>query len=684
LIHRFVVCAGVSLVTFLSSTTVFAQKFQEPTKEELQMTSDRLAPDAAAVFLDREETTDNQSHYISGYARIKVLTEKGKDWATVEVPYLAGSSATPIIEGRTIHPDGTVIPLVGKVSDLLIFKTNTNQVKAAFFNMPSVEVGSILEYKWMIPLTGNRSHSASNGDDEEYAASALAFSVPEWEVQRSIPIHRERFYFNPFSTYGTSPGGEHTTIAYYEDGEQASYLLFTQRLAAGAHVNKSPKGDYTLELRDVPAIRRESNSSPVNSIAYKVNFYFTPYPTAEDYWDHEGKRLAKELDKYANQSAKIKAAAAEIVVGADTPEAKARKIYDAVQALDNTDFSRTKSDSERRQLHLRKHVKNAENVWDEKRGSGNDLASLYLALARAAGLEAFGLRVVDRSERIFDSNYLSLRQLETLLVVLRIDGKDIYLDPGEKLCPFGQLHWSHTLAGGLAENLNHPVVTPQNLSKDGITAHNADVTLDTQGVIKGSVKILMNGPEALRWRQLNLTSSPDEVKHQFNEMLRKLLPEGIAGDLDHFQGLDTSATNLGAFVNVTGQLGTVTGKRITVPAFFFNSDPRTQFVNEATRESAIDLHYAEQVIDDVVFHLPDGFTVEGAPPSSQLPWSNQAAFVVTMTSTEGKIEIKQIFVRGFVMLDPKEYPSLLAFYRRLAATDQQEVILGKSAASGGS
>jgi hypothetical protein len=570
LFHRFVVWALVSLVTFLSSTSIFAQKFREPTKEELQMTSDRLAPDGSAVFLDLEETTDNQSHYISGYARIKVLTERGKYWATVEIPHLAGYSATPIIEGRTIHSDGTVIPLVGKVSDLLIFKTNANQVKAAFFNMPSVEVGSILEYKWMIPLTGNRSPGNRDGDDDEYAASALAFSVPEWEVQRSIPIHRERFYFNPFSTLGTNPAGEHTAIGYYEDGEQASYLLFTQRMPAGAQVNKSPKGDYTLELRDVPAIRSESNSIPVNSTAYKVGFYYTPYPTAGDYWANEGKRLGRELDRYANQSSKIRAAAAEIVAGADTPEAKARKIYDAVQALDNTDFSRTKGRSERRQLHLRRQAKNAENVWEEKSGSGNDLALLYLALVRASGLEAFGLKVVDRSERIFDSNYLSLRQLDALLVVVRIDGKEIYLDPGEKLCPFGQLHWSHTLAGGLAENLNHPVVTPQNLSKDGITAHSADLTIDAQGFIKGSMKIVMNGPEALRWRQLNLTSSPDEVKHQFNEMLRKLLPQGIAGDLDHFQALDTSATNLGAFLNVAGQLGTVTGKRVLVPAFFFN------------------------------------------------------------------------------------------------------------------
>jgi hypothetical protein len=38
------------------------------------------------MFLYREEVTDNFTHYVSSYARIKILTEGGKEWATVEVP----------------------------------------------------------------------------------------------------------------------------------------------------------------------------------------------------------------------------------------------------------------------------------------------------------------------------------------------------------------------------------------------------------------------------------------------------------------------------------------------------------------------------------------------------------------------------------------------------------------------
>ena len=676
--------AVLTLAALAQPIAGVAQKFQEPTKEELQMTSDPKAPGAPAVFLNREETTDNGSHYISEYARIKVLTELGKEWATVEVPYVPGYSEPPIIVGRTIHPDGTVVPLTGKASDLLVFKNHNNHVKAAVFNMPSVEVGSILEYKWSISLTGGKV-SGVMSDDEDVISGMLAGSTPEWDVQQPIFVHKEHFYWNPFS--GMEANALETTkenaVDYFVDGERANILLFTQRLPVGFTTTRSPKYDFTLDIQDVPAFNREANAPPEGAFRYQVRFFRTPYSSADVYWDNELKRWSKQLDQFATQSKAIQGAANQIVAGADTADAKARKLYDAVQALDNTDFTRAKSEAERKQLHLKKTPKKAEDVWGEKSGSGNDIAALYLALARAAGLQADGLKVSDRKQEIFDANYLSLYQLDDLLVVLHIDGKDIYLDPGQKLCPFGQLAWNNTLAGGLQQNAKAPVYTPPNLTKDAVTAHAADLTLDTRGGVTGTVKILMNGPAALHWRQLNLTADPDEVKKQFNESLQTLLPQGVSGEVGAFQGLDTSAGYLSAAVKVSGQLGTATGKRLLLPGFFFSTGAHTQFVAEEKRTAAVDLHFAEQVIDDAIYRLPAGYTVEAAPQPVQLPWPDRATLVVKTAPAPGVIDIKHIFARAFVLLDPKEYPALRDYYQKIAATDQQQLVLTAAAGAAG-
>ena len=52
------------------------------------MTSDPKAPGAPAVYLFREETTDDERHMWTMYARIKILKKEGIDkFADVTIPY---------------------------------------------------------------------------------------------------------------------------------------------------------------------------------------------------------------------------------------------------------------------------------------------------------------------------------------------------------------------------------------------------------------------------------------------------------------------------------------------------------------------------------------------------------------------------------------------------------------------
>jgi hypothetical protein len=659
-----------------------AQRFQEPTKEELQMTTDPKAPGASAVFLYREEVTDNANHFVSEYARIKVLTEAGKEWATVEVPY-SGGGTPPIITGRTIHADGTVVPLVGKPDDLLVTKSFRRHLRARVFNLPSVEVGSILEYKWTMAI-GEGEVIGQTSDMQGFMNSALASSIPSWDVQQDIFVHKERFYYNPLGDLEKNVIGNQAVTHYNSDGEIASYLLYSSHLPAGGHVQVSPRPDYTLEIQDVPAFQHELDALPELGRRFAVNFYYTPYLAADVYWNDEAKRWAKAIDRAAEPTTDLKAAAAQIVVGATTDEQKAAKLYDAVQALDNTAFSRERSEAERVQLGLRRQVRNAQDVWTEKRGTRNEIATLYLALARAAGLDSHAFAVADRSVRIFDPGYLSVDQLTVTLVVLRLSGNDVFVDPGEKLLPFGQLSWQHTLCGGLREtgdDVLHNAVTPPNNTKDAITAHTADLAVDAQGGINGTVKILMNGPEALHWRQRNLETDATEIKHQMTEQLSRILPQGISGEVTAIAGLDSSAGYVSVTAKASGILGTASAKRIILPAFFFATDAHPQFVSEDHRESPIDLHYASQQIDDVVYHLPEGYSVESAPQALQLPWPDHAVLVVKTQPGLGTIDIKHIFARAFVVLDPKEYPALRDYSQKIATIDQQQLVLAAGAAA---
>ncbi len=161
------------------------------------MTSDPKAPGADAVYLYREEKTDDNLHYHSYYVRIKVLTEKGKELATVRTPYERRGFKVTDIQGRTIHRDGTVIPLTAKPSDLTDIKTKDFQVNTMVFTLPNVEVGSILEYRLQIRYDDN------------------SVSSPTWQIQQPYFVHKAHYQFEPSKdiAYITDSHGIRPTIS---------------------------------------------------------------------------------------------------------------------------------------------------------------------------------------------------------------------------------------------------------------------------------------------------------------------------------------------------------------------------------------------------------------------------------------------------------------------------------------
>jgi hypothetical protein len=289
--------------------------------------------------------------------------------------------------------------------------------------------------------------------------------------------------------------------------------------------------------------------------------------------------------------------------------------------LDNTRFSRTKSEAERKAEKL-KPIKDAEDVWKQQSGSDDEIALLYVALARAAGLKVWPMQVTDRSRAIFDPRFMSLSQLDDYIAIVEIAGKDVYLDPGQKMCPFGALSWKHTLASGLrlSEKDANFATTPVGIYKNAVTQRIADLTIDPTGAANGTARFVMSGPEALRWRQLALENDREELKKQFNESLPEQFPDGIQADFDHFLGIDDSTVNLVGLVKVSGNIGTATGKHVFLPGLFFESRGKHPFVAQDKRVSPVDVRYPKVEQDDVTYHLPPSLTVENAPQSADAAW----------------------------------------------------------------
>ena len=120
-----------------------------------------------------------------------------------------------------------------------------------------------------------------------------------------------------------------------------------------------------------------------------------------------------------------------------------------------------------------------------------------------------------------------------------------------------------------------------------------------------------------------------------------------------------------------------------MPAFFFAAG-RHPFVDQPQRLEPVDMHYGEQVTDDITYHLPAGFAVEGAPQSATIPWEGHAVFIVKTESDAGEFTVTRKLARAFTFAKPEEYQSLVDFYRKVAAADQQQLVLTAAPAAKGS
>jgi hypothetical protein len=649
-----------------ASPVVLRAQFQAPTDEELKMTADAKAPGADAVYFNIEEIANDPMHFQSFYARIKVLTEKGKELATQEVPYLKGNFKISDIKGRTIHADGTVIPLTVKPEDLLVSKSGERQVEKKVFTLPSVEVGSILEYRYELRYDDN------------------VYSSPTWEIQQKYFVHKAHYEFTPFKAF--LPGSQNQTSRYLVDehGDTLNTLIWWVRLPNGVTLQQTPaSGRFSVDVTDVPPIPDEEWMPPIRSLLYKVEFYYKGSSNPTEFWITAAKRWSKDVDKFAEPSKTIQEAVSGLIAPTDSEEDKAKKLYAAVQALDNTDYSRKKSETELKQLKL-KEAKHAEDTWKQKSGDSEDIALLYLAMVRAAGLQAFAIKVVDRDQGVFDPSYMNINQLDDTVVLVGIGGKGVVVDPGEKMCPFATVNWRHSSAGGLRQSPDGPgyQATPLQPYSANATVRTGDITLDAHGAITGQLQIIMFGQEALRWRQAGLENDETEVKKRFDRELESLVPDGVEARVDHFLGLADPESGLMAVINVKGTLGTATTKRLLLPGFFFEARGHTPFVSQEKRLVAVDMHYGNRVSEEIKYHLPAGMVVEGAPPDTNIPWTGHAAYVTKTQQTPGEVSISRTLARAFTEAKPEEYQDLRGFYQKVSAADQQQLVLTTSAPAG--
>ena len=633
--------------------------------DDMKMTDLPQQKGAPAVILLREEVADDLNNFHSVYMRVKILTDAGREYADVHIPYGHRFFKIDSISGRTVHPDGTVINFDGKVFDKMVVKRRVGRngdyrVHVKSFSLPDVQVGSIIDYRYSLRY-------------QDHTAFA-----PDWEVQSDLFQEKATFKFIPYVgdlvlAHNQVGNGIQWTSYLPVKGPQPKFTKLPTSVLQSTH---SVQEYVDLSLNDIPPLQDEPFMPPPGMLRYRVNFYYMLSVKQGEFWKEEGKYWSKDVEKFLDRKDGVADTVSKITSPSDTPEQKVRKIYAFVSGLENQSYRPKREQQEEKVIGLRGN-EGAEDVLRQKSGDHDDLNRLFAAMVRAAGIPAEMMWVASREQTFFLPDLLDTRQLDAEIAIVRLGDKDLFLDPGTKYCPFGLLDWRYSGTRGLRETGGKStdiVEAPLPEYSQAMIQRLARLEMNDEGRGEGTIKIGYYGLEAMERRQKAANTDEEGKKKLLEDEVKRWLP----GDSEvHLQGTpnwDETETHLAAEFKISSPLATSAGKRWLLPAHIFQVNQKPVF-SASQRINPIYFWYPTREIDEVHVKLPAGVEVESMPPNDSVKLDY--AVYTTKQKQEGANAImayRDLAMAG-IAFQATEYPRLKTFYDQTKAGDDQQVIL---------
>jgi hypothetical protein len=640
----------LAAVTYLSPPVFAGSAFQPVSPDELKMTAEPQAPGAPAIILYRQVDRDDNglTSHEDNYIRIKILTEEGRKYADTEIPFLTSTANVVNIKARTIRPDGSIADFQGKAFDKAIVKAKGLKYRAKTFTLPDVQVGGIIEYSYTI-------------DFSEY----LIFDS-HWILSDELFTKSARFSLKPYREFAVRWSWQGLPPGTIEPKEGADHIV-------------------RLEAKNIPAFQTEDYMPPENELKSRVDFVYSQESFEDDadkFWRKTGKRLNDRLESFIGKRKAMEQAVSQIVSPSDPPELKAQKIYARVQALRNTSYEVRKTEQEEKRAK-EKDVSNVEDIWKRGYGDGFHLTWLYLALARAAGLEAYGVWVSERSNYFFNTKMMDSSKLNSNVVLVKLNTKDIYCDPGAAFTPFGLLPWNETGVQGLRLDKDGGGWVQTSLPESSASRieRNAKLKLnESTGGVEGKLTLTFTGLEAMQRRVDERNEDEANRKKYLEDQVKEYIPAAIEVELTNNPDWNNSEPPLVAEfdLKVPGW-SSAAGRRALVPVGLFSATEKHLF-DHANRVHAIYFQFRFQKLDDVTVALPLGWLVTSTPPPQ-----NQVEHVITyalkVDHDAGALHWTRKLTVDILFMESKYYTALRNFFQAVRTGDDAQIVLQPATAT---
>lgn len=424
-------------------------KFGKPTKEELEMTSYSLDPQANAVVLCRltnVEYTVQTNGYLVDYhekVRIKVLKPEGAEKANVAVPYIHNYNGKSNIKGSKFSSRGNSLDIENPAGSFLedaIGNYNTESVEdikavaynlvngktvkspmkrdaiknqkiddqngVVLFTVPDVREGTVIEYEYTVH-------------------SQLFFLMRDWFAQREIPVAYACLDVEipGYLIFNVEEHGIQRLVCTCVQGTMR-YKLESDAIAAPVIINTN---HYTCVGRDLKAIPKDSyvwnERDYCAGVTAELKSYSLRGTLQTDYartWEQIDNMVLddEDLGKHLDDDSPLKDAISEAKIADIVNESeRAAAVYQLV--MDKVNWNGKYA------IWPKKTTETLKNGT----GSNADINLLLIQSLHQVGLNAYPVVLRSRDMGLLPYNFPSIAKLSTYVVGISPTGApNMYID----------------------------------------------------------------------------------------------------------------------------------------------------------------------------------------------------------------------------------------------------------------
>ncbi len=273
--------------------------------------------------------------------------------------------------------------------------------------------------------------------------------------------------------------------------------------------------------------------------------------------------------------------------------------------------------------------------------------------------------------------------LNETAVLVRLNGKDLYFNPGEEFAPFGMLNWSETGTPGMRLDKDGGtwIQTTLPQSSESRIERKAKLKLSDTGDLEGKLTLTYTGLEAM-YHRLDVRHSDEITRKKFLEdRVKSQVPVAAEAELTNQPDWSSSETPLVAEfdLKVPGWASNA-GKRVLIPAAVFTAGEKHTF-EHASRVYPIYFEYPYEKWDDVTIELPAGWQVGSVPPGQEKD-EHVVSYSLNLEGGKDELHLTRKLRVDFLLLDLKYYSALRNFFQSVRTGDEQQIVLQTGPAAG--